>query len=623
MDYKIKYNFIVSDYRKLWIESATRLFIVEPYVYYQLKKDGHVLDYAHVIVAPHRRKSSSDLEKDYNFVQLKLDKYVNILAERLNQIHGTSYCMPFWKKALSVSFERYITFLHEMYENCELYLDVDKHDFYVLSNKSYHIPLDFDAQRDFFQHSHYGQEQIFSIYMHTFYPDGLKTKDDQFKTNIESRLRSSKKYIVLRLLRQIISKATLEKVKRELLKKYYASKAHKIGIMGSAFSAKYLNLLMIKSKGSIYPLEWQIDINGNDADSLLWDSRKYLSESQCDYDRFDRFFFASIEYCLPKTFVEYFKRVENGYMNYFKKYEDLRFVVSEAWPSVNNLSIALALLKERGVRHIYNEHNYIAYPWVGSEIYQLTALSDIFVSLGWYSDKILNIVKGASLFEFILDKKFTKHHKICYVAGIPLVKRPQYTAAYGENAENAIKHIDFVRVFFENLSYETRCEMLFRGYPESSSENWLYYDYEFILKPYLNSINKFNYTTTYGQSLMLQSNLVVVDYIGTSYLQSMLMNIPTVFFWKPDTYYLDDEYLDFFDSLISVGICQTDPIAAACFVESIKEDPQKWWMQDKVQKAKNSFLNQNIGKPEVMINFLMGLIKSDDNLTINQIKEIG
>lgn len=613
------YNFIVSDYRKLWNEKATHLFIMEPYVYYQLKKDGHLLDYDDVIVAPYRRQSSSDLEKDNNFVQHKFDKYVNILSERLNQVHGTSHSMSFWKRALSLSLERYITFFHDVFENCELYFNADKHDCYVLSEKSYHVPLDFDEQRDFFQHSNYGQEQIFSIYMHNLYPHGIKTKDDQFKMNMQS---SSKTPLVFRLVKQDFSRDTFEKVKQKLLEKYYYRKTHKIGIMGSFFSPKNLNLLMIKSKGSIYPLEWQRGLIYNDKNSISVDSRKYLSECQCDFDKFDRFFFASIQYCLPKIFVEYFNMVENYFINYFKKYKDLTFVTSEAWLSINHLAIAFALLKEGGVSHIYNEHNYFEHPWVGSLIYKEAELSDIFVSIGWYSNKIVNMVKGGSLFDFGLNKTVKKRHSICYISCGAMPKRPNYSASYGMMGDNALKYINFIRSFFGNLSFETRSEILFRGYPKSSSEGWLMYDLEFMLDPYLKHVKKIDDTSTSGKLLMLQSNLVIADYTATSYLEAMIMNIPTIFFWNPDTYYLSNDYSDFFESLISVGICQTDPIKAANFVESVKDNPEKWWMRETVQKAKDDFLQKNIGKPEVMINYLLGLLKADENLTSNHNKEI-
>lgn len=601
----IKYNFIVSDYRKLWIDGASRLYIVEPYVYYRLKRTGNNLDYDDVIVAPYRRQTSSDLEKDHNFVQLKFDKYVNILAERLNQIHGTNYSRPFWRRALSLSFERYITFLHEIFENCELYFDANKHDCYVLSKESYHIPLDFGHQRNFFQHSNYGQEQIYSIYMHTFYPSGLKTIDDQYRANLESSSKSTKKVFVLQLLKEGFSRAALEQVKRQLLKKYYSRCAHRIGIMGTRFSTKYSNLLMIKSKGSIYPITWQIDLRSDDI--FLWDARKFLSQEQHDFDKFDQFFFASIEHCLPKIFVEHFKKVEQYYVNYFNnKYKDLKFVISELWLSSNSLCIALALLKERGIRHIYNEHNYLEHPWVGSLIYREAGLSDIFVSMGWYSDKISNIVKGASLFQFELNETPKKRYKICFVSSSASSKRPNYTASYGWACENAPKYFKFVKLFLGSLSNQTRCEMLYRGYPVSNPEDWLAYDQDFMLDPYLEHMQKDDINIP-GRLTMLQSNLVIVDYISTSYLEALIMNIPTIFFWNPDACYLSSDYSDFFDSLISVGICQTDPVAAAHFVESVKEDPEKWWQSRSVQDAKNRFLSRNIGDPQIMIDYLIRL----------------
>lgn len=600
----MKYNFVVSDYRKLWIEGATCLYIVEPYVYYRLKRTGHDLDYDDVIVAPYRRQSSSDLEKDHNFVQLKFDKYVNILAERLNQIHGTSYGGAFWRRALSISFERYITFLHEMFENCELHFEANKHDCYVLSRESYHIPLDFREQRNFLQYSNYGQEQIYSIYMHTFYPSGLKTTDDQYEAILKSSSKTKKILLVLGLLKQGFSGANFERVKKILLRIFYSRKSLRIGIMGSFFSTKYLNLLMTKSKGSIRFITWQIDLKSDNI--FLWDNRKFLSEEQHDFDKFDRFFFASMGYCFPKIFVEYFKEVERQCVNHFDKYDDLEFVTNESWPSNDTLCIVLALLKERGIRHIYNEHNYLEHPWVGSTIYKAAELSDIFVSIGWHSDKINNMVRGASLFAFNLNRKPKKRYKICFISSGATSKRPQYTASYGWACENAPKYFKFVRLFLRSLSNQTRCEMLYRGYPVSNLEDWLAYDQDFMLDPYLEDMEKSDVSIS-GKLVMLQSNLVIVDYLSTAYLEALIMNIPTIFFWNTDAYYLSNDYSDFFDSLISVGICQTDPIEAAKFVEQVKDNPDEWWQSESVQVAKNRFLSENIGDPQIMIDYLTEL----------------
>lgn len=608
----MNYNFIVSDYRKLWIEGSRRLFIVEPFVYSRLREDGRASDYEEIIVAPYRRRSAPDLRKDHDFVQLKFEKYAAILAERLNRIHGASYSPLFWKRALSLSFERYITLSYEIFANCEANFNADRHDCRVLSRTSYYVPPDFDDQRVFFQHSHYGQEQLFSIYMHTFHPEGLKTMDARYEPagGGQSPARSG----ILRLLEQGSLRAAFSKMKREFLKKYYSRRTHKIGVLGSFFSAKNMSLLMIKSGGAIYPLEWRTGRAGPGDLTPARAGRERLAESRRDFDRFDLFFFASLEYCFPAGLLENFKRLVSRYSEYLLKYKELEYVTSEAWLSSGRLALALALLRERGVRHIYNEHNYFEHPWVGSLIREEAALSDIFVSLGWEDRNIPNLIRGASLREFEPEERPPKRHKICYISGIPLVKRPHYTAAYGENAENAPKYIEFVRSFFEKLSEETKGELLFRGYPRSSAADWLYYDLRQALAPCLERVKKFDDTSPSSRPLMLRSNLVVIDYIATSWLESVIMNIPTIFFWNKETYYLNGAYSDFFEPLVSAGICQTDPVEAARLVEAVKDDPEKWWTRETVQRAKDDFLRKNMGKPGVMIELLLGLLRPEERL---------
>lgn len=605
-----KYNFIISDYQPLWLEGATRLYVLEPYVQYRLEKTGRLSAYGEVIVAPYRRKSAQDLDKDHELVQLKFDKYVVLLAGRLNKVHGTSYGPAFWRRALSLSFERHITFCHEMFANCETYFDPAKHDCRVLSKSSYHVPAEFDDQRVFFQHSDYGQEQLFSLYMHVFHPAGLKTVDARFERNPKRDAAAPKKSMAARLLAQGFSKATFEKVLTKVLERYYSGRVHKIGILGSFFTAANQNLLMRLSEGAIYPLAWGTQ-PGSDAEPLSRDSRALLARGEAGFDSFDRYFFASLEHCLPRIFVEDFKRVEKHYSDYFEGFKDLEYVTSEGWLSSSSLSIALALLKERGVRHIYNEHNYFEHPWVGSMIPKEASLADIFVSMGWSSDRIPNLVRGASLFDFGSDKKPEKLYKICFIGGGGTAKRPNYTASYGWACENAPKYLDFVRRFLGALGGKTLSEMIYRGYPLLNYEDWLAYDQDYLLSPYSKQMLRHADITVPGKLIMLQSDLVVIDYISTSYIEAMIMDIPMVFFWDPEAYYLKPEFSDFFAPLVSAGICQTDPVKAAAFVESIKDDPRKWWNQEAVQKAKNEFLSKNLGRPKVMIDFLLGLLKPE------------
>ena len=101
----------------------------------------------------------------------------------------------------------------------------------------------------------------------------------------------------------------------------------------------------------------------------------------------------------------------------------------------------------------------------------------------------------------------------------------------------------------------------------------------------------------------------IIDYLSTSYLESMFADIPTIFFWNKDAYPLEPEYHDFYAPLISVGICQTDPLQAATFVESIKSNPEEWWNKSIVQKARKEFLSRNFNNKNILKNYLLNLEK--------------
>lgn len=623
-------NFIISAYQKLWINGPKDLFIVEPYVYHVLEKNEELNKFINIKVAPFRRQSKLDMINDSDYVDKKYEKYIVILAKRLNQLHATTHSENFWRKVLSMAFIRYITLFHDLFQKCELYFNDTEYVCNILSQESYYIPLDFEDHRVFFQNKDYGQEQIFSIYIKLFYPDKFneinqqpiqlykEIEHDGLKIKTSDAEQSVYKFFIKKMIKRL-QNVTLKKIIRKIytitfgnikeqIKQDNINKNMLIGIIGSYFSEKNLKELITKSNALIYPLDWNIDLN-TENENIDWDKRTYLAEFENDFDRFDKFFFNSIKYCLPKAFVEHYNKIEGFYKKKFSKYIKLQYVISEGWISNTYMSIALALLQEMNIRHITNEHNCIFHIYAGSYIAHVILMSDIFVTLGWDDSKIPNLVKGASLFLFTIEGKYSKKYKILYISAPANVKMPHYSSSYGIDEENAPKSLKFVSAFLYNLKDETLKEITYRCYPKANWIQLLSYNKEYILRSCLKHIKNFSDTCESSKIQMLQAELVVIDYISTSYLESLSMNVPTVFFWDTDSYYLRDEYCDFFKPLVDVGICQTNPVNAANFVESIKDNPQKWWGQEDVQKAKNEFLNKNLGKPEVMIDYLLELLK--------------
>jgi len=137
------------------------------------------------------------------------------------------------------------------------------------------------------------------------------------------------------------------------------------------------------------------------------------------------------------------------------------------------------------------------------------------------------------------------------------------------------------------------------------------YDLKYFLGNRLAGMKRIDATAPSARSLMREARLVVADYVSTAYLEAMMSDIPTIFFWNRDAYLLDEPCRKIFDALQGAGICQTDPVQAARFLETVKDDPESWWRSPAVRQARNQFLSANMGEPESMIRRLLALTKPE------------
>ncbi|MFT4802833.1 MAG: putative transferase (TIGR04331 family) [Psychroserpens sp.] len=603
----MKSNFVVSVYKKNWIRGAKKLFIAEPYIHHVLEKNNKLKNYESIEIASFLRKSREELIEDHEFIDHKYHKYIPLLVDRLNKLHNTNHDVFFWKKCLGLSFIRYITLFYDMFKVCETSFSTDKHECKILSEQSYHMPLEFNEQRDFFQCTAYGQEQLFSLYIRNFYPDCFVEVDDAFRWPDSS---SYKKKEEENSIWQRFARVTLKKIIIKFVRKFLNSRSPKIGVVQSFFSAKNFDDLLLKSKGLIQQIQIKADFSYESKPD--WVKRELLSAANDDFDRFDQFFFSAIKYCFPKVFIEEFEQVYNYYETQFSKYKKMTHVVNESWIGGTYSAFAMAVIQKMGMKHIYNEHNFLSHHFLCNNHKYIFPLVDEFVSLGWYKENTPKLIKGGSLREWVEEEKYIKEHEILFVSGQPAVKPPEVSASYGDfGAFNAKSHLDFNYSFFQALEESTLSTVVYRGYPLDSlavyylDPHMFAYDQEYVLKEFLLKVKLIDNSSPSAKILMQKSKLIVIDYLSTSYIESMLANIPTIFFWNQDVYPLEKEYSDFYEILISVGICQTDSFNAAVFIENIKNDPAEWWEQTDVQEAKNKFLANNFGNINALKEYLI------------------
>lgn len=87
-----------------------------------------------------------------------------------------------------------------------------------------------------------------------------------------------------------------------------------------------------------------------------------------------------------------------------------------------------------------------------------------------------------------------------------------------------------------------------------------------------------------------RSGLVVHNYLGTSWLETLAIDVPTVCFFDPGSFAPRDTAKPFVDALARVGIIHHSGRDAASFVNSLEGNPGAWWNSAEVQEARRAFV---------------------------------
>lgn len=570
-----KQFFIVSTQNPA-LTKESELFIADYFFKHLIDVNPELAPNTKLQIASFTRNGPEDLYAANRLVWSKHQKYIPILAALLNEIHNTGFSDDFWRRSFGMALVRHLTILYDFFTICETHFKPTEHDVYRLSTDCFYIPVDYNEHRWFLQHSHFGQEQLFSMYLNLFYPNyGLS-----YSLTYESTYN----------LDRILTRTS--------------DCNPSVGIMGALFDESMLQALVARTNGAIAPIGFDLSLPKHPV--ISYAKRTKLKYSDENFDRFDKFFFSSLLFMLPQEFIENFEMLYSAASNKFDRYTNLKYVVSETFIGETYESISLAILKERGISTIYSEHNYCEYPCFSSILEQQASFVDIFASHGNYYAPISHKVSTGSLYNFyeIPLEKRSKKIDILYICGLAEAKYAYFTHTM-VTAEHALIHYEFKLRFFRSLPEAVLNKILYRPYP--SNPQWtLVYNDQFIMNDILTRM-KMDDLSADCRSRMRTSRLVVIDYMATSYLETMSMNIPTVLFYKRNSNFFNAYSADFLEDLIRVGICQDNPESAAKFVELISVNPEDWWFQPDVQAAKDRFLEKNLGKPEYLANLLLGL----------------
>lgn len=89
-----------------------------------------------------------------------------------------------------------------------------------------------------------------------------------------------------------------------------------------------------------------------------------------------------------------------------------------------------------------------------------------------------------------------------------------------------------------------------------------------------------------------ESRVVVHGYLGTSLLETLAMNIPTLCFFVPQSHAFRAAAQPYVDALERVGVLHRSGREAASFVRALGPNATDWWCRDEVQTARLDFIER-------------------------------
>lgn len=210
-------------------------------------------------------------------------------------------------------------------------------------------------------------------------------------------------------------------------------------------------------------------------------------------------------------------------------------------------------------------------------------LTDNFVTWGWTQSPPYNvnpIVLPSPVLSKFKKAKLSPTQKILYVGTVGVYIPFRITSVMQTITFSEYKNLQLQ--FVKQLSNDAKKSLWFRDHAIALAPNHEFYQY---LNQY-----KIPFCGKYAYLAAKESRLVVIDHCSTAFLETMVMNVPTIIFWNEDVAKLNSVAFQEFLKLKKVGIWHESGVDAANFINSNIADIEGWWNSAEVQNAKNAFL---------------------------------
>jgi putative transferase (TIGR04331 family) len=518
---------------------------------YWLKFNSKTLDY--------HWNDRGKLYSDYQYLTGIYEKYLLILSEQLNLIHGGSHSLRYWRIVIGPWLRNFIDIIFDRYTTINE--AITSHNF----DKTYILNIDLSDAVPIDMHD-FNQLSISDDWNHFIY--SLLIEKTQCNTiNIGNTLKVKH----ASLLNNTIKKISMQ-----------FNRLNDVSFYGSSIEKQ--NLLKLQLSLKQFPALDYIDRVSIDSphDENI---RNIIDLSSNNLDHFESILIELIKKQIPKSYLESYKKLKKVSLRRYKSGVKV-IVTAVSYSSFDDFKIWSAAQIEDKAKLIIAQHggHYGTGLFASHEEHEIK-ISDRYFSWGWESDnsKVIPMPANKLVGEInsnpsgdilIVMMNIPRYHYLTYAVPIST----QY-----------LSYFDQLMSFVNGTKEDVKKNIKIRTYPKDW--DWCIRD-RIKDSELLNIVDNDTDLAKNFRSRLEGCRLCIATYNSTTFLETFAFNYPTLVFFDLKYWELNPNAKKYFDKLERAGILHYSVKSLNIKLNQIYQDPIGWWMNVEVQKAKDDFCLQ-------------------------------
>gem|GEM_PF-2814477 len=499
------------------------------------------------------------------------EEFLDILKDELNRIHNIKKDKQYYRIILGNWLLYYINSSYDRFITVRLfYKKYGKFDAKILDETLYYTPIDFNDYVRVLQTDEYNL-QIYSKVIKYFF------KSKRFENYISSKplltpeIKLTDLKSCIKNFSYIITNLTSYFTKNRILitKPYFGEK----GVWA-------IIKLLIFSKFKIILDERNLELSNYSPINI--NNREAIKSNTNNL--FKDYLLKNIMLDIPKLYIEDFKEFRLLILNSYNT--DIKQIYTSIGMHIDNRLKFFVAEHYSSLTVFSHQHGgtYGTSLIFKTEEYE-ESVSTYFLTAGWQDDH-KTIPFGIPKLSKPL--KIIQSNNIFYIS----TSNPKYLIRF----ELYVGSSYYLKEFFirmENILINLKLQ-------------------NFYIRPYPNEYSKYRITEIINRNnldikldssknmseLFSQAKLIILDHMGTTMLESLHYNIPTIVILDPNIERFRENSLEIMANLEKNKMMFFDIAEATNFINNISNNVDNWWLSDDVQNARNKFVEKYAHLPD-------------------------